>query len=332
MPNKETRSTRELFFGKNTKYLRLKHGFSLQNLADETKVSTKTLSRWEKGDVKTKPHDNELKKVADVLGANTNDFLYKDLENQNEQRANEIEFWKSQGYTLTSFLARTDILLNYDLVLKEYGVSKEQLFNLAPLLFTVLAEQSLKWRREKLKLIEQKIEEIRLLGSKISRQVAFSAAIEIDEYNESINEEDIFNNLQDETLGYPYDNPFFEYINAISDPENIKIWNDLNVQCPDSVSKDAAMNDEVPSYKILPQALSKIFASTDFNKYYDENGEFDYSVFAKLTEIPQLKHKYHSEEKLKWATLKAKLVLTELRNDPAFRKEIDELFKEIRNE
>ena len=330
MPNKETRSTRELFFGKNTIYLRLKHGFSLIDLHDKTNVSTKTLSRWERGNVMTKPHDNELKKVADVLGVNTHDFLYTDLENQNEQRANEIEFWKSQGYTLTSFAARTDILLNYDLVLKEYGISKEQLFNLAPLLFTVLAEQSLKWRREKIKLIEQKIEELRLLDSKISRQVAFSAAIEIDEYNEceSINEKDVFGNLL--TQDYNFDNPFFEYIYAISDPKNIKIWNDFNVQCPDSVLEYAAMGDEVPSYNILPNALPKVFKKDDFSKLYDENGDFDFTVFGKIAEIPKLKQIYHEAEESKWKLLKH-------RNDPIFldpasQKEIDELLKEIGSE
>ena len=258
MPNKETRFTRELFFGKNTIYLRLKQGLSLEGLKRKAKVSEKTLRRWENGNVMTKPHDNELKKVADVLGVNTNDFLYTDLENQNEQRANEIEFWKSQGYTLTSFLARTDILLNYNLVMKEYGVSKEQLFNLAPLLFTVLAEQSLKWRKEKLKLIEQKIEEIRLLDSKISRQVAFSAASEIDEYNEreSINEKDVFGSI---LYNNQYDkNPFIDYLDNISDRETVKIYDifEDSSTC-DEVEKDnpvnsLAMNGKYPSYNLFP--------------------------------------------------------------------------------
>ena len=259
MPNKETRFTRELFFGKNTKHLRLKQGFvNLQHLADKTNVSEKTLRRWEKGDVKTKPHVNELGKVANAFNVSLHDFLYTDLENQNEQRANEIEFWKSQGYTLTSFAARTDILLNYDLVLKEYGVSKEQLFNLAPMLFTVLAEQSLKWRREKLKLIEQKIEEIRLLDSKISRQVAFSAASEIDEYNEreSINEKDVFGSI---LYNNQYDkNPFIDYLDNISDRETVKIYDifEDSSTC-DEIEKDnpvnsLAMSGKYPSYNLFP--------------------------------------------------------------------------------
>lgn len=310
------------FFGKNLKFLRMEKSLNRQELSDKSKVSTKTLERWEKGVVRTKPHDNELEKVANVLGVKVFDFIYTDLENQKEKLKEDEKLWEAQGLLKTSYLSSIKTRLDYELVEQEYGVSKEQLYNLAPLLFTVLAEQSLKWRADRLKLIDQKIEEIRAINSQISRAVANDCDICVEnlvEY-ESISKKDVFGNLR--TNDYPFYNPFFEYISEISDRKNVKIWEDFMSPCPDSVSNDAAMGDEIPKYYIIPQALSKIFAGVDFNKFFDENDNFDYTVFGKLVDIPQLKQKYFDAEKLKWEMLK-------IVNAPDFQKKMDDILKEI---
>ena len=48
--------------------------------------------------------------------------------------------------------------LAYDLVSRRYGVTASEIINLAPLFFTLLAEGSLKWRREKLKEVNEGID------------------------------------------------------------------------------------------------------------------------------------------------------------------------------
>ena len=53
--------------------------------------------------------------------------------------------------------------LDYDLVRHRYGVTTKQVIDLAPLLFTMLAESSLAWRREKLKQVKQKVSDLREL-------------------------------------------------------------------------------------------------------------------------------------------------------------------------
>ncbi len=62
--------------------------------------------------------------------------------------------------------ASPQLRLAFDLVGKRYGISRRQIVELAPLLFTLMAEGCLAWRRECLKEVEATMDQLAALGKK----------------------------------------------------------------------------------------------------------------------------------------------------------------------
>ena len=101
--------------------------------------------------------------------------------------------------------------LAYDLVCRRYGVTRPEIINLAPLFFTLLAEGCLKWRREKLKEVDEAI-------GRIENPSALHDLGELIEQEErSLNNADVLGAQREEHItGHflPY-NPFARYLHEM---------------------------------------------------------------------------------------------------------------------
>ena len=106
--------------------------------------------------------------------------------------------------------------LAYDLVTRRYGVTASEIINLAPLFFALLAEGSLKWRREKLKEVEEGI------GLWVDGGPPPDLMEVIEQEEMSIDNSDVFGEGREEIWGFPlsYKNPFAAYLNR-QDPDSV---------------------------------------------------------------------------------------------------------------
>lgn len=108
--------------------------------------------------------------------------------------------------------------LAYDLVSRRYGVTASEIINLAPLFFTLLAEGSLKWRREKLEEVEEGIG-LLVQGGPLPDLMEMTEQEEM-----SVDNADVFGEQRHEgplwRLSPSEDNPFAAYLHKL-DPDSV---------------------------------------------------------------------------------------------------------------
>ncbi len=121
--------------------------------------------------------------------------------------------------------------LAYDLIKRRYGVSRTEIINMAPLFFTLLAEDSLAWRRKKLKEVEEAYDHLMQIDGFWSGGSAYLQH-GMDEgaggEGESIDKADLFGeHLDDSFMGKPFDssknNPFTYYLRKLAEELTIPI-------------------------------------------------------------------------------------------------------------
>ena len=136
--------------------LRTSKGLSQAKLARKAKIHARTIRRLEKEPEqceKTREYTVNLlaKALAVEVGVLTGDQPLPeppaDKEPANAPMRSRI---RAQIFS--------ESRLAYDLVSRRYGVTASEIINLAPLFFTLLAEGSLKWRREKLEEVYEGID------------------------------------------------------------------------------------------------------------------------------------------------------------------------------
>lgn len=294
-----------------------KNNWTKLNLSKKSGLTEKTLSRILKGETETAREDT-VAKIAKALETNVHELTTIDLQKQVEERIELKEFWKEQGSIKKSFLISVSTLINYDLVQTEYGLTMEQLVAIAPLLFTQMAEQSLNWRKEKFEALEAKIETLSDDYYLPAKYVAFSAGWEDDlmSEQESIAKRDLFGDqINTKYSVIENRNPFVEFLKSQISETTSKIHDDYE-ECPDFVGyeEETPMGGKFPSYNILPETLNKIFGDNEAFKP-NEGGDYNYSLFSKLKELPKLKARYENIEKRKWATLQWHADFNELAKD-----------------
>ena len=103
--------------------------------------------------------------------------------------------------------------LAYDLAGRRYGVSATEIINMAPLFFTLLAEGSLTWRREKLEEVSDAIGRLEQVDGQLGYRIFDYGAILADNAHtveqESIDKADLFgDHLLDSDQGLVTDDPF----------------------------------------------------------------------------------------------------------------------------
>lgn len=135
--------------------LRKLKGLSLQKLADQAGMAKSTIIELEKSPKKPSAtmhlvQDRSYEALKKALGAT-------DAQMRGEELATEP--FPRKMVALRSKIT-TVAQMNYDLVGEQYGITSDQLVQLAPLMFGILVEDSFVWRKEQLELQKQ-IEELK---------------------------------------------------------------------------------------------------------------------------------------------------------------------------
>ena len=203
---------------KRLRDLRTRKKFSRRKLAIKSGVSEKQIGRVETSDTDVPVRMNTMIKLASALGVDAQMLL------DDPTTLDPLPVPPSQDVQL-SIKISSQVRLAYDLVKHRYGPSQKDIINLAPLIFVLLAEGSLAWRRqwlEETKAVKERLEQ--LTGEREGfyteeQDVVWDESFEAEQ--ESIERNEL---LGDETLsgrGYwqhwdGLKNPFLDYVIKLS--------------------------------------------------------------------------------------------------------------------
>ena len=194
--------------------------------------------------------------------------------------------------------------LAYDLIKHRYGVSATEIVSVAPLIFTLLAEQSLSRRRERLEEAGEAIERLDRMGSEVGHSIFLTAStvalnagtVE----GQSIEKADIFGEhllssydgtgVPEEPFDSGVTNPFAAYLRLLADNldrrEIVDTKEDLSY---------GSTYGKFPDYDICAGELDEIADGSADARRALEVG------FARLSDIPEeLKGKDRGEERAAW--------------------------------
>lgn len=239
--------------------LRKRKKFSRADLAEQSKISVRQITRLENGSAGSgAPRDRTVNQLATALGVEP-DVLLGDLPLP-EAPAGSKERIPSDQRIQVSALLSSENHLAYTLIKRRYGVNFITLFNAAPLMFVLLAESSLIWRREKKDEIEAAAEELRSLSeSHLSFGFSTSHAKNwaIDE-GRSIEKRDIFgNDVREKNYnildGCTPNNPFVHYLCELAE----KI-NDIDIVEIFARDPSEAAQEDFPEFQVCNGDLGEI--------------------------------------------------------------------------
>ena len=213
---------------KRLKDLRTRKKFSRRKLAKKSGLSEKQISRVETSETDVPVRMNTMIKLASALGVDAEMLL------NDPSTLDPLPVPPSQDVQL-SIKISPQVRLAYDLVKHRYGPSQKDIINLAPLLFVLLAEGSLSWRRQWLEETKAAMERLEQLTSERDMFNSEELDLEWDESfeaeQESIKKKEL---LGDEILsgkGYwdssdHMETPFLDYVTRLTKELNISVMVD----------------------------------------------------------------------------------------------------------
>lgn len=189
----------------NLKALRTAKGWSRRQLADRSKVSVRQLARLEAS--RNSVRMTTFKRIADALGTDDETLSGASPVALRREKPEEV------GVRVR---VSPQLQLAYDLVSFRYGPTRKEIVELAPLLFVLLAEGSLAWRRERAETVDELIGRLQ----DVSKQSAFYGASFLeyvlegtDHERASIEKADLMgNDVRREEWGDGYGVPFCDYL------------------------------------------------------------------------------------------------------------------------
>ena len=276
--------------------LRKRANLSRKRLAERSKISPRQLQRLESETAPSKVVRErtilELARVLRVdLGVLTGDLPMPEPSSDEELEAGER--------VQMSALVWPQVYLAYALIRRRYKVNPTTIINLAPLLFTLLAEGSFAWRRRKLEEVQEAAERLYDLGEPgghLSFAFAdFRAKEGAAAEEESIEMNDLFGeDVGEEAFELGYDrtthNPFADYLREIA----LKIRKpDVIVVDDEELGYDAPTN--FPHYWICEGDIRQIAGGSDKAAWSLKNGH------ARLGDIPdELWAEDATEQRARW--------------------------------
>lgn len=286
---------------------KLRGDLSQDDLANKAGVSRKTISRIENGKA-------DLEKIRTV----TSERLAKALSttpeelaaDPNEDRINEAAM-RRWGYRKINTYLQGDTALSLALVEQRYGISAKRQLDMAPLFTALLAEMSLRERRQKLEDLSKAFEEFsaNLPGHLSHGEVArsdFENAY-CDE-KESIASRDLFGRVIQKSAvenGYavwPFNpderNPFVDFLKKMA--ENFG----LNLR--DSLSREPQiLEDGLPATAcVFHEKVQEICGDSDWARLALQHG------YARICEIPdELSGAEKINERVAWLESKYPVAL-----------------------
>ena len=223
--------------------LRDSRNLSRDKLASQSGVSARQIARIEGQDTPTAHRPQTLDRLARALDAKPGVLTGEEPLPPSRPLPDPVRF---SGYMGSA------TRLDYDLVSRRYGVNTKQIIELAPLLFTMLAEGSLAWRREKLEQVEQALSDLRNLADEHSQLYFTRLQVDIDTgcgiEESSIDQADVLGDVvrgEENEFSWSdavYDvTPFADYMcklaNDIGQPDIIS-FEDLDYSLPNFVYRD----------------------------------------------------------------------------------------------
>ena len=193
--------------------LRKRLGLSQQSLAEQAGLSRRQIAALEK------PLKDKEQRVS---RANTLKALALALRVKREVLTGLADMPAEKQETEEIIVRLTPLaLLNYDRIKRRYGVSRDEIIEAAPLLFTILAEQSLKAREDKQKERDAFMANLKDMviyrGMDLTTWL-FSYDPNEDDETQSIAEPDVFGRWHSDTFTLT-NNPFVDFLlEAARDP------------------------------------------------------------------------------------------------------------------
>lgn len=188
-----------------------------------------------------------------------------------------------------------------ELVARRYGVRPSALFNIAPLLFTLIAEASLQWRREKLESTSEAVNLLKSVrGCEHVSRIAFVGASRVEEQllyeRKSIEQEDLFGHdtgYDHRDLGYDPDetNPFADYLGEMV--RTLGLLKSRKVELPGVL--EYGLLENMPDHEILSGDLDAITSGDPSAEWALRRG------YARIFDIPEeLMTEDRSDERVSW--------------------------------
>ena len=265
--------------------LRKRKGFTRPQLAKLSGITVRTIQRLER-----EPHQSQKTREDTVIR------LAKSLSVEPGVLTGELPLPESDEVPVSDQAPKTR--LTYDLIKRRYGVSRTEIINMAPLFFTLLAEGSLAWRREKLKEVEEAYDHLMQIDGFWSGGSAYLQH-GMDEgaggEEESIDKADLFGeHLDDDFMGKPFDssknNPFTYYLRKLA--EELAIPSVVDV---DEGVLNIASDFKFPHYNICSEELDHISQGSSKARRTLETGH------VRISEIPEeLMAEDAGERRVKW--------------------------------
>lgn len=246
--------------------LRMQKSLTRQEVAEKSKISPRQISRLEsKSASSSATRERTIHQLAKAL-----DVDPTVLTGEAPMPATAPAPRAGDGKRVqVSALLWPEVRLAYALIERRYGVNPTSLFNFAPLMFAILAEGSLQWRREKLIELEGTADNLLEQGKgHLSFAQAIDRIVNAAEIEwQSINNQDLFGKKLDrDTYYFGYDttekNPFGDYLRELS--KNID--NPGVVDLSEYILGYAALKD-LPRYEICSDDLEEITGGSHSAKW-----------------------------------------------------------------
>lgn len=285
--------------------LRKSKGFTLNQLADRSGVSKRTIQRLEKSPSPSESsrtsHENTLNRLAKALLVSPDVLTGESPPPESDKTsASDIDTKRTQ----IGALIAPKVRLAYDLVKRRYGVSITEIINMAPLFFVLLAEGSLAWRSKKLQEGSELISALEKgqaeFGHGIFRYAVVNGENEAWEEEQSISKADLFGEhlfSEDSTLYEPSfdsskENPFANYLRKLADDLDSPGTVDTE---HDGLGSFGSAWLRFPYYDVCRDELNSITGSSSNARRPLETG------YVRLSEIPkELMEEDAGEERAEW--------------------------------
>ncbi len=263
------------------KTLRAQKGWSRQKLADGSNVSARQIARIEASKTSVDVRENTVIRLSRALRVDR-EVLVGDKPLEPVQQVPQTNADIQLGTRVSP-----QVRLAFDLVRHRYGPSHNDLINLAPLLFVLLAEGSLAWRRQYVDEVEEAMDRLSAFGEK-RRHLYFThhqANLEFGFWaeKESIDAADLrgdtLRNRDDDNLDFAYEalyevSPFADYLCKLSE--------DLGIS--GIVNFGSGVADEpwgTEPYQVCENELNEITGGSKYARWALEYGD------VRLSEIPK---------------------------------------------
>ena len=267
---------------------------SQEALAEKSKVGKKTISRIENG-------------KGDNIRVHTLNQLAKALQMRPDDltKAHEEMTSGNPANRMLKAYVDADVALAYAFVEQRYNVQYQTLVEMAPLFFTLLAEGSLAWRREKLATVDEAADRLRDWGESGGHSACWAALAEMENYalveeEHSIESCDLFGDefgeRADDCGFNPYrNNPFSEYLKKfVADVDD----NNDNIVDLHSLDKDDVFfraEGKMPEYSICKPELERITKGNSRARHALAWGH------VKISDIPEeLQEDEASAKRVQW--------------------------------